>query len=89
MTLRLVVESTDGPFTLSLLAFTVITLSLGRPHGSCGHAQPEAPAGIKHLPCQDFINASENREKREKEKGERKKERKKERERWMMRLDEL
>ena len=47
MTLRSVVVSTDGPFTLSLLAFTV-TLSLGRPHGSCGHARPEAPAGIEH-----------------------------------------
>ena len=38
MTLRSVLVSTDGPFTLSLLAFTV-TLSLGRPHGSCGHPQ--------------------------------------------------
>ena len=38
MTLRSVLVSTDGPFTLSLLAFTV-TLSLGRPQGSCGHPQ--------------------------------------------------
>ena len=47
MTLRSVVVSTDGTFTLSLLAFTV-TLSLGRPHVSCEHARPEAPAGIEH-----------------------------------------
>ena len=39
MTLRSVLVSTDGPFTLSLLAFTV-TLSLGRPHGSCREARP-------------------------------------------------
>ena len=46
MTLRSVLVSTDGPFTLSLLAFTV-TLSLGRPHGSCKEARPEGLAGTE------------------------------------------
>ena len=72
MTLRSVLVSTDGPFTLSLLAFTV-TLSLGRPHGSCGHARPEAPAGTKHFPpYRDSKNASLLTHKLEKGKREKK-----------------
>jgi len=76
MTLRSVIVSTDGPFTHSLLAFTV-TLSLGRPHGSCGHARPEAPAGTKHFPPHgDFNSASLYPHKLKKRKGEKKRGRK-------------
>ena len=75
MTLRSVLVSTDGPFTLSLLAFTV-TLSLGRPHGSCKEARPEGLAGTKS-PYTRVLNPTHAQETkttgREEEGGEKKK----------------